>query len=70
VVAFVALREGHTGINESDLRDYARERLADYKVPEQILIVAELPKGLTGKVDRRALKEHWFAAHGAGAAGS
>jgi len=69
VVAFVALREGHTGVTESELREYARERLADYKVPEQILIVGELPKGLTGKVDRRALKEHWLADHGIGAAG-
>lgn len=69
VIAFVALREGNTGVTESELREYARERLADYKVPEQILIIAELPKGLTGKVDRRALKEHWLADHGASAAG-
>jgi long-chain acyl-CoA synthetase len=36
---------------------FARERLADYKTPEQILFLTELPKGPTGKVDRRALKE-------------
>ena len=35
----------------------ARGRLADYKVPEQIAFLRELPKGITGKVQRRALKE-------------
>ncbi len=56
VVAFVALREGMDA-TESDLLDFARERLADYKAPERILFLAELPKGITGKVQRRALKE-------------
>jgi long-chain acyl-CoA synthetase len=56
VVAFVALRQG-ASVNEDELQAFARERLADYKVPEQIHFLPELPKGLTGKVDRRTLKE-------------
>jgi acyl-CoA synthetase (AMP-forming)/AMP-acid ligase II len=55
-VAFVSLRNG-TAVSEQDLRDYARVRLADYKVPERILFIPELPKGPTGKLDRRALKD-------------
>jgi long-chain acyl-CoA synthetase len=55
VVAFVALRPG-TSATGAELQAFARERLADYKMPEQILFLPELPKGLTGKVDRRALK--------------
>jgi acyl-coenzyme A synthetase/AMP-(fatty) acid ligase len=34
-----------------------RSRIADYKTPEHILFLASLPKGLTGKVQHRALKE-------------
>jgi long-chain acyl-CoA synthetase len=56
VAAFVSLRPG-AKVEESELRDFARQRLADYKVPETVVILPELPKGLTGKVLRRALKE-------------
>ena len=56
VVAFVALRSGHT-VTESELIAFVRERLADYKAPEIIRFRAELPKGPTGKVQRRALCE-------------
>jgi long-chain acyl-CoA synthetase len=56
VAAFVALREGLFA-GERDLVEFARERLADYKLPEIIRFLPHLPKGLTGKVDRRALAE-------------
>jgi long-chain acyl-CoA synthetase len=56
VAAFVVLREGFSA-DENELCDFARERLADYKVPEVIRFLPELPKGLTGKVDRRKLAE-------------
>jgi len=55
-VAGVALRAGHS-VNEDGLRDHARKLLADYKVPERIFFLAEVPKGLTGKVDRRSLRD-------------
>jgi len=56
VIAFVALRDGFSA-TEAELRDFGRGRIADYKVPERILLLPSLPKGLTGKVQRRALKE-------------
>jgi long-chain acyl-CoA synthetase len=56
VVAFAVVREGG-GVDAEELCRFARERLADYKVPERIVFVDALPMGLTGKVDRRALKE-------------
>jgi|HubBroStandDraft_1064217.scaffolds.fasta_scaffold00898_11 long-chain acyl-CoA synthetase len=55
VVAFVSLREG-AAPGERELREYARTSLADYKVPEKIYFLPELPMGLTGKLDRSALK--------------
>jgi len=55
VIAFVSLRNGNTS-GEQELREYARKTLADYKVPEQIFFIRELPKGAAGKVHRPALK--------------
>ena len=55
VIAFVSLRNG-AGPREWELREYARRSLADYKVPERIVFIRDLPKGATGKVHRPALK--------------
>jgi long-chain acyl-CoA synthetase len=54
VVAFVALREGKQA-SEAELRELVKGKIADYKVPERVLFLPSLPKGLTGKVQRRAL---------------
>jgi long-chain acyl-CoA synthetase len=56
VTAFVVLREGCHADPEK-LREFAKERLADYKVPERFVFLPDLPKGPTGKVHRRSLKE-------------
>lgn len=42
---------------DDELKEFARALIADYKVPETIFFRPELPKGPTGKIDRRALKE-------------
>ena len=60
VVAFVVLREGRKATPE-ELLEFARQRLADYKVPERILYLDGMPKGPSGKVQRRALKEMLLA---------
>jgi long-chain acyl-CoA synthetase len=69
VVAFVALRQG-VAASEAQLQTFARTRLADYKTPEQIYFLPELPKGLTGKVDRRALQSTACSVPSASAAGT
>ena len=56
VIAFVALRDGFTA-GEQELRDLVHSRIADYKTPERVIFLPVLPKGLTGKVQRRALKD-------------
>ena len=61
VIAFVALRDGHAA-TESELRSLAAEHLADYKVPEKVRFLPVLPKGLTGKIDRKALSESFAQA--------
>lgn len=56
VVAFISTRT-EDAPSEKELIEYVRQRLADYKTPERILFIDQLPKGPTGKVQRRALKE-------------
>jgi acyl-CoA synthetase (AMP-forming)/AMP-acid ligase II len=40
----------------ADLRGWVRERLADYKAPDELLVVDALPLTAVGKVDKLALK--------------
>jgi long-chain acyl-CoA synthetase len=54
--AWVVLRAGQAATAE-ELRSFCRGKLAPYKVPAQVSIVAELPKTAVGKVLRRKLKE-------------
>jgi len=54
VAAAVVLRDGQTA-TERELRDFAATRLADFKVPRKILILSEIPKGATGKLQRIGL---------------
>jgi acyl-CoA synthetase (AMP-forming)/AMP-acid ligase II len=56
VAAAVVLREGQTA-DEKEIRAFASERLAAFKVPRKVLIVAEIPKGATGKLQRIGLAE-------------
>jgi acyl-CoA synthetase (AMP-forming)/AMP-acid ligase II len=56
VNAAVVARHGTATVQE--LRDFALERLAPYKVPSQILLVRALPKTSMGKVNRGQLAEH------------
>jgi long-chain acyl-CoA synthetase len=54
VAAFVVLKEGMK-VAGPELISFCRERLADYKCPKSIRIVAEIPKGPTGKLLKREL---------------
>jgi acetyltransferase-like isoleucine patch superfamily enzyme/acyl carrier protein len=44
-------------VTESEIRDFTAARLADFKVPRQVLIVEEIPKGATGKLQRIGLAD-------------
>jgi acyl-CoA synthetase (AMP-forming)/AMP-acid ligase II len=56
-VAVVVPRDPAAPPTLDDLRDYGRERLAHYKLPEAVEVVAGLPLTPLSKVDRRALAE-------------
>ena len=53
--AFVVLKPGAT-LTEDELRGFARERLAGFKVPKGATFVAELPKTATGKIQKYVLR--------------
>lgn len=56
VAAAVVLREGKQA-TERELRDFASEHLANFKVPRKILLLSEIPKGATGKLQRIGLAQ-------------
>ncbi len=55
VKAYVVKKGGATGV--ADLIAHCKTKLADYKVPTEIEFIDELPKGPTGKILRRELRE-------------
>lgn len=57
VHAVVRLREGADEPSADDFRNYLASRLPDYAVPETVRIWGDLPRGASGKVDRRAVVE-------------
>ena len=68
VASFVVLRNVQvpTGAEarrlESEMLAWCRERLADFKAPKSITFVSEIPKGPTGKLLRRVLRDMVSAA--------
>jgi len=50
------LREGMSA-SEQELRAFLCERLAAFKAPRKILLLAEIPKGATGKLQRIGLAQ-------------
>ena len=55
VVAVLVLKPGAQA-DPDDIIAYSRERLAAYKYPREVIIVADLPKGPTGKILKRELR--------------
>jgi len=56
VAAAVVLTEGSSA-TEQDIRAFAAEHMADFKVPRKVIIMDEIPKGATGKMQRIGLAE-------------
>jgi len=56
LAAAVVLRAG-SRLGEKALREFAFTKLAEHKVPSQIVILDVIPKGATGKVQRIGLAE-------------
>jgi acyl-CoA synthetase (AMP-forming)/AMP-acid ligase II len=57
VAAAVVLVEGLAPVGERELRDFCTGKLADFKIPRKVVILSEIPKGATGKIQRIGLAE-------------
>ena len=55
IKAFVSLKPGHKATADV-IQAFAKERMAAYKYPRFLEIVDELPKTMSGKIMRRALR--------------
>jgi long-chain acyl-CoA synthetase len=55
-IAFVAPNE-NTTIDPEALLKFVRGKLADYKVPRKVILVAALPRNATGKILKTTLRE-------------
>ena len=57
VQAHVVLRDASQPVTPQELIDFTKTRLAGYKVPARVILADCLPLGLTGKIDRMALRK-------------
>jgi acyl-CoA synthetase (AMP-forming)/AMP-acid ligase II len=55
LVAFVVLTDGASATPDA-LKQHVRDNLANYKVPREITVLDELPRGSTGKIVRSELQ--------------
>jgi fatty-acyl-CoA synthase len=54
--AFIVKKQGAL-VSEAELREFARSRLAHFKVPQRFTFVTELPKTATGKIQKYVLRK-------------
>jgi fatty-acyl-CoA synthase len=54
--AFVVLK-ADVEVTEDAIKDYVRDHLARYKVPREVVFMAELPRNPTGKILKRELRQ-------------
>ena len=60
VKALVVLKDAGKHVSSADIIDWAREKMAAFKVPRVIEFVDELPKTATGKILWRKLQEEEY----------
>ncbi|XP_044842873.1 malonate--CoA ligase ACSF3, mitochondrial isoform X2 [Mauremys mutica] len=59
VSAVVKVQEGEM-LSLKDLRDWARESMAYYTIPTELLLVEEIPRNQMGKIDKKQLLKHFY----------
>lgn len=52
---FIKKKEG-VNVDEGDMRNYLKDRVARYKIPRRIIIIDEFPKTATGKIKKAELR--------------
>ncbi len=54
-VGVVVVLRPETTATEAEIRDFAAQRLAAFKVPRRVVLMDDIPKGATGKIQRIGL---------------
>ena len=54
IAAAVVLKDG-SAVDDKDLKTHLSKSITTFKIPRQILILDEIPKGNTGKIQRIGL---------------
>ncbi|KAM6353218.1 malonate--CoA ligase ACSF3, mitochondrial isoform 3-T3 [Alca torda] len=61
VSAVVQLRKGKM-LSVKDLKDWARETMAPYTIPTELIVVEEIPRNQMGKVNKKELLQRFYPA--------
>lgn len=59
IVAVLSLKPGVSYTLE-EVREHCRRSLAGYKLPRRVVVVDDLPKGATGKILKKAVREQFW----------
>jgi hypothetical protein len=59
VCALVVLRTGQPVPTAAELIEFSKYQIASYKKPKQVVFIERLPKLVTGKVDKKLLREQY-----------
>jgi acyl-CoA synthetase (AMP-forming)/AMP-acid ligase II len=59
VCALVVLRTGQPVPTAAELIEFSKHQIASYKKPKQVVFIERLPKLVTGKVDKKLLREQY-----------
>jgi acyl-CoA synthetase (AMP-forming)/AMP-acid ligase II len=65
IVVAAVMRADGQHVTDVELQEFARSRLAKYKVPDRVIFVDELPRTSSGKADKPNLKSTYTAQRGA-----
>ena len=60
-VAAAVVVDKDSRLNEQELRPWLQERIAHFKMPKKVFFLEDIPKGPTGKIQRRILAEQLTA---------
>ncbi len=60
--ALVVLKPGES-VTEKDLMDFCRTKLPGFKIPKSVEFFDSLPKGGTGKILKKELRERYWSGY-------
>jgi len=58
IASAIIIKQGEN-CSENDIKNYAKDKLAKFKIPKKIFFVNEIPKGATGKLQRNILAKNF-----------